>query len=255
MNDRTRSIDMTGQRYNSVIAVQPVGACSSGDIRWQFKCDCGREFEASGYDIRSGKRRDCPVCAAERTRIASVTHGESESDEFRIWTGMQTRCYNKNAIAYVLYGGRGISICKRWRESFENFLSDMGRRPSKKHSIDRIDNDGNYEPSNCRWATATEQARNKRTTVRIPSAEGAAIADLAEMAGITAAAMWLRVKKGKSPDLLRPSKKLGCITHNGITDTYAGWSERTGLNQSTISMRINKYEWPIEKALTKGATR
>lgn len=249
-----KAVDMAGRRYGTVVAVKPVGVCVSRDIKWKFVCDCGCSFSASGYDFRSGKKQTCPQCSAERARVATTVHGMSESDEFRIWTGMLTRCYNKNAKSYRLYGGRGISICPRWRESFENFLSDMGQRPSKKHSIDRIDNDGNYEPSNCRWATAIEQARNKRTAVRVPSAEGVTIAEMAEKAGVTPSAMWLRVKKGKSPDLLRPSKKLGCITHNGITDTYAGWSNRTGIKASTIAMRITRCKWPISKALTKGAT-
>lgn len=81
---------------------------------------------------------------------------------YRIWTGIKTRCYDTKSVAYPWYGKRGITMCDRWHESFENFLSDMGLPPSNKHSIDRIDNDGNYEPGNCRWATKIEQGRNTR---------------------------------------------------------------------------------------------
>lgn len=247
-----RIVNMSGQRYGSVVALKIVGSSRSGDLVWSFVCDCGNKFDAIGYAFRSGKSVSCQKCAAERCKSASIKHGLSESDEFKIWTGMHTRCYNERSTSFRGYGARGITICERWRQSFACFLEDMGRRPSKKHSIDRIDNDGNYEPSNCRWATAEEQANNKRTTVRTPTVEGVRMREMAASAGISVSGMRMRAKKGKSNDLLRPSKRLGCITHNGITDTYAGWSKRTGIKQSTIAMRLGSYGWPVERALTEG---
>lgn len=246
-------IDMHGKRYGRCIGVAPVRIATSGDVVWSFVCDCGAIFEASGYDLRSGKRQDCPSCAAIRTRDASIVHGMSGTAEFRIWTGMLTRCYNKNAKHYERYGGRGIGVCDEWRDSFKQFFADMGPRPSASHSIDRKDNDGNYEPGNCRWATPEEQASNKRSSVRVTAAGNRSIKDLAEQAGISPSGMWMRVNKGGAHDLLRPSKMLGSIKYLGITDTCKGWSNRTGIKQSTIAMRLNKYGWPIEKALSKGA--
>ncbi len=97
-----------------------------------------------------------------------VKHGMSKKSEYRIWLNMKYRCNNPNASNYFGYGGRGIKVCPRWMESFENFWEDMGERPTKKHSIHRINNDGNYEPSNCKWATKKEQARDKRDSRMIP---------------------------------------------------------------------------------------
>lgn len=260
----SRAIDMAGRRYANVTGIRKLGACASGDARWEFLCDCGSLFEASGYDVRNGKRTSCPDCSRQRAASLLVKHGRTNTPEFSTWTDIQTRCHNENSTSYPGYGGRGIFVCERWRSSFELFLADMGHRPSPEHSIDRVDNDGNYEPGNCRWATREEQANNKRTNRRI-EIEGQTknLSEWATLAGVTPSCILRRIHAGKAgKDLIAPRyagpreyQKKGSITFGGVTDTYAGWSERTGIKESTIAMRLTKYGWPLEEALTRGSTR
>lgn len=255
-HEKYNRINMKGMRYGRIVAIQECGKASSGDLKWLFECDCGNEFIANGYYARSGKVISCPKCSSERVKQASVKHGKSNSPEFSTWTDIQTRCYNKNSSAYKDYGGRGIVVCGRWLESFDNFLSDMGEKPSKLHSIDRINNNGNYEPNNCRWATIETQANNKRNNRKL-TINGVTknMSEWAKECNISSTAILLRLRKGLSgEDLIAKSQIYGSLTFNGITDTLKGWSARTGLKQSTISMRINKYKWPISVALTKGAS-
>ena len=239
-----------------MVAIRPSGASRSGDKKWLFQCDCGVEFECNGYYARIGKVTSCPQCSRVRVSKASIKHGMSGTPEFSVWTDIQTRCSNANRPEYPGYGGRGIRVCDRWLQSFDNFYADMGPRPSNEHSIDRIDVNGNYEPGNCRWATREQQARNKRSNHYI-TIDGVTktMQEWANQAGISASAILLRERSGISgPALLAPSTRGGTITFNGVTDTYAGWSGRTGIKQSTIAMRLNSYGWTIERALTKGAS-
>jgi len=152
-------IDITGQKFNRLTAIEKVDG-----KRWLFKCDCGNEKVIDSYCVRKGITRSCGCYNAEVASERGTTHGLRNTGEYHAWTGMRRRCNlkNTNKEDFNLYAGRGITVCDRWLESFENFIADMGMKPTPKHSIDRIDVNGNYEPSNCRWATNKEQGRNKR---------------------------------------------------------------------------------------------
>ena len=158
---------LAGQRFGRLSALS---AWRRGrDIAWRCKCDCGAETFVITERLQSGETRSCGCLARELLRTRKTTHGMSKSDEHRCWRGMKKRCLNENFRFYYRYGGRDITICDRWLHSFENFFADMGVRPSKLHSIDRIDNNGNYEPSNCRWVTQEQQCQNKSSNKLTPA--------------------------------------------------------------------------------------
>lgn len=169
--------DISGNRYGRLVALGPVFvkkfASGANHVHWLCLCDCGNEKVISIAKLSTGNTRSCS-CLQRETQAASggiSTHGMHRAPEYEVWHSMHQRCRNPNAKNYKSYGGRGIVVCERW-STFEAFFADMGTRPSSDHSIDRYpDNDGNYEPSNCRWATPSEQQRNMRTN-RIVSAFG-----------------------------------------------------------------------------------
>lgn len=169
------------------------------------KCDCGVEKVVRGRDLLIGYSNSCGCMQRELTAVKiaarSRTHGQAghsnRTSEYIIWSGMKQRCYRPDTESYPNYGGRGITVCERWRESFENFYADMGPRPSPHHTIERIDNDGSYDPANCRWATLREQCNNRRSN-RIIKIDGEAltVTEWSRKSGVETHIIFSRLKNG-----------------------------------------------------------
>ena len=165
---------------------------------WLFKCECGNEKIKNIYDVRCGNTKSCGCLQKEARGKKSITHGMTGTKIYRIWKAMKMRCLNPNYREYNLYGGRGITICPRWINSFENFYKDMKDCPINK-SLDRIDNEKGYCKSNCKWSTKTEQANNTRTNhFLIYKNRTQTIAQWSEETGLKYHTLWRRLKIGWS---------------------------------------------------------
>ena len=161
---RSRGTDLTGRRFGRWLVRTPAPARGRRKY-WLCQCECGNQKEIRGENLASRQSRSCGCLRCEVSSKLTLTHGHARrsgrSREYRAWHNAKTRCFFIKAINYDRYGGRGITMCKRWRSSFVAFLKDMGPCPSGC-SLDRIDVDGDYKPSNCRWAPQRIQARNRR---------------------------------------------------------------------------------------------
>ena len=190
--------DLSGLRFGRLLAVSK--ACAGRRTKWICLCDCGAIKEVATSNLVCGGTSSCGCLQKENISSRRAKHRASETPEYAVWGTMKARCNNPKNKSYGLYGGRGIKVCSRWENSFENFIQDMGSRPEGM-SIERIDCNKGYSPDNCVWATAVEQNRNRRTTVKAEYlGKLTTISEIAEVEGVS------------YDSLLRLSKKYGIDT-------------------------------------------
>lgn len=198
----SRLVDLAGKQFGRWSVVRYLG-----ESHWWCRCDCGVEKAVSADVLKRGVSKSCGCLRVEMGRAhgarVKLRHGHgrgSGTAEYRIWSNMVSRCNNSRHASYLWYGARGIRVCERWL-TFENFLADVGLRPSSKHSLDRIDVNGGYCPENVRWATATQQARNttanRHVTVR---GETRTLAEWCELLGVRRETFYQRLRRGLSEE-------------------------------------------------------
>ena len=158
-----KRVDLTGKHYGRLTVL---GRSHGAPSTWDCRCECGSLVIVRGGNLHSGSTKSCGCLRRDHAKQLKIKHGHAPkrgrpSREYRSWQAMKRRCFVSDNDNYRYYGGRGITVCERWKNSFENFMADMGPRP-KRRTLDRIDSDGNYEPGNCRWATGSEQRLNQR---------------------------------------------------------------------------------------------
>jgi hypothetical protein len=197
----TRPLCLIGKRFGSLTVQARASSNRDGKARFTCLCDCGRASVVYGRCLVTGHTRSCGCARAAATAALFTTHGMKRSVEYRTWGHIKTRCLNARNPAFPRYGGRGIAVCERWASSFPAFYEDMGPRPSPKHSIDRIDPNGNYEPGNCRWALPGQQNSN-RSSVRIVEYQGRrdTIAGWSRQTGIPYLRLRRRIVAGWTPE-------------------------------------------------------
>jgi hypothetical protein len=204
MDHPANSSIATGQRFSRLVVI----AREKGAV-WLCVCDCGNRKKVKGYNLRAGMVKSCGCLNRDLTRERnkrSAKHGEARQSEsggkaltpeYKSWRSMIQRCCDPNSKSYRLYGMRGITVCDRWRHSYNNFLADMGRKPTLDHTLDRRDVNKNYCLENCRWATNKEQQRNRRNNALITiNGETRTIAEWAEMHGIHYETLRSRINRG-----------------------------------------------------------
>lgn len=190
---------MIGKKFARLLVVEETERINPKRPRYKCLCDCGKTSNVEGRHLRAKTILSCGCLASEKLGNRSRTHGLTESPEYLTWCGIKRRCLNKNDARYPDYGGRGISICNSWANSFEAFLKDMGGKPTLAHSIERIDYNKGYDKFNCKWITMASQAKNRRSNVVITlNGKSMILTDWARQTGISTATISARIRYGWS---------------------------------------------------------
>lgn len=248
--------DLTGGKFGRLTVVKYVGRDDNNKPLWECICECGKTVTVRGYSLTSGNTKSCGCIKRELLIERNYRHGCSKTSEHIIWKGMNQRCHNPNDTAYPNYGGRGITVCDRWRgeHGFENFLADIGKRPSKEYSIDRIDNSKGYSPDNCRWATLKQQANNKRNNILVEiDGELYTLPEACEKKGLPQDRIRNRVDRGMAPEKAISELDMSNTIYlevDGVIDSISGWAKTNGLKISTVFNRINHLGWSYLDAVT-----
>lgn len=232
---------------------------SSGHRLWRdagahrCRCICGMERLVCSSYLRSGISTNCGC--RRRFHRHSLKHGKSKSKEYRAWTALKTRCSNTNSKSYSQYGGRGITVCDRWKTSFENFYSDLGPAPGSEFSIERMDTQGHYEPRNCVWATARQQANNKRNNLYVKiDGETMTLTQASRIFDVphsTLSARWHRGMPIRAAVSIPVRELNKTISANGKTLTKTEWCKELGISRSALDGRI-KTGYSPEEAVSFG---
>jgi hypothetical protein len=187
-----RILDLTGQRFGRLTALSRIKTPGKPS-KWLCQCDCGNTSTPHTKSLTTGDTQSCGCIYKGPEPI----HNMYKTAEYRAWGSLVQRCTNPNSRNWRNYGGRGITVCERWRNSFADFYKDMGPRPTPVHQIDRIDNDGNYEPGNCRWATRSENQDNRRNTIMLAlNGELKSITEWCKELNISKSTVQYRLKSG-----------------------------------------------------------
>lgn len=236
-----------GQKINRLTVIDGHTGVKSKARMCRCLCECGviKEFQIS--NILLGKSKSCGCLSRQVTISRNKTHGKSKSPEYAVWSRMHSRCTNPIVERYPQYGGRGIRVCTRWN-SFDSFFEDMGEMPSNRHSIGRIDNDGNYESSNCRWETKEQQANNKSTNVFIEwRGDRKTYAQWAKATGISYWTIVQRHRSGMPEEKIFDASEDGhnkkSIQVNGVTRLTTEW-------MASVGIPISSFYYFIRKGLT-----
>ena len=224
--------NLIGHRFNHLEVIGKVGVRGL----WECRCDCGKVIQLNSVDL--SKRRSCGCKRAEyiQTSRGLKFTGMSDTPEYQAWTSMLCRCGHRGSKPLARYAGRGISVCDRWLDNFDNFLADMGHRPSAEHSIDRIDNDLGYFPQNCRWATRDIQATNRATTVFIEhEGERHSMSQWSRVTGIPTTTIRLWASHGLTlAEMMTRTKRMAArITVDGKSFKVADAGEIIGVSRVT----------------------
>lgn len=229
--------DISGQRFGMLIVVSFAGADKKRGPLWLCRCDCGIDKYIRYRNLAQGTRS----CGCNNIKLfieRATSHELSHSPEYQVWHKAKQRCFNPNTKAFKSYGGRGITMCPEWTESFARFYADMGPRPAG-YTLERTDVNGDYESGNCIWASTKAQSRNKRSNTFVThDGETLCIADWAERLGVSYRTLAERYHKGQSIFVARTGKpSLVVVEHDGQSLTLKEWSRITGIPFPTIRSR------------------
>jgi len=258
--------DFIGRRFGRLVVLSFLGSRRHPYAKyakvqarfWECLCDCGEIIERQTSHLMSGNVKSCGCLQRDNRKQARPKHGMTGTSEHDAWAAMLGRCHNTEHQAYHLYGARGILVCERWQNSFENFIADMGRKPSAKHTLDRIDNNLGYRPDNCRWATMKEQGQNRRGNQFITfNGQTLCISEWERRLGFSSGLIRWRQKLGLPIEqiLTTPPKPhiSRMITYAGQTHCRDKWERILGFKRGLLKYRF-QCGWSVEKSLTTPPT-